>query len=104
MARERMNQAERGPRGLHPAMILLGATLAGLFLALLGPFGSYLNGGFATRALYWIAASWLGLALYGRRYACDHQIFTARLLPELPGHRIARRATRGKSAGHYADG
>jgi hypothetical protein len=65
MARERMNQAERGPRGLHPAMILLGATLAGLFLALLGPFGSYLNGGFATRALYWIAASWLGLALYG---------------------------------------
>ena len=65
MASARMNQAERKAGALRPAMILLGATLTGLFLALLGPFGSYLNGGFAMRALYWIAASWLGLALYG---------------------------------------
>jgi DNA-binding LytR/AlgR family response regulator len=65
MASRRMNQAERKARRLHPAMMVLGATLAGLFLALLGPFGSYLNGGFATRALYWIVASWVGLALYG---------------------------------------
>jgi hypothetical protein len=65
MAPGRTNQAERKTGALHPAMILLGVTLAGLFLALLGPFGSYLNGGFATRALYWIVASWCGLALYG---------------------------------------
>jgi hypothetical protein len=65
MAPGRMNEAERKAGALPPAMIVLGATLAGLFLALLGPFGNYLNGGFATRALYWIAASWFGLALYG---------------------------------------
>lgn len=60
-----MSQKERKASALRPAAIALGATLVGLFLALLGPFGSYLNGGFATRALYWIVASWFGLALYG---------------------------------------
>jgi DNA-binding LytR/AlgR family response regulator len=65
MASGGVNQTERKAGAAHPAMILLVVALAGLFLALLGPFGSYLNGGFATRAFYWVAASWLGLALYG---------------------------------------
>jgi len=65
MAVERSDAAGRKAGALHPAMLLLGATLAGLFLALLGPFGNYLNGGFGPRALYWISASWVGLALYG---------------------------------------
>jgi hypothetical protein len=65
MATKLGDEAKARAGGTRAAMILLGATLAGLFLALLGPFGNYLNGGFATRALYWVAASWLGLALYG---------------------------------------
>jgi len=65
MATGQSNDAERKAGTLHPALILFGATLAGLFLALLGPFGNYLNGGLATRALYWITASWVGLAVYG---------------------------------------
>jgi hypothetical protein len=39
--------------------------LAGALLAALGPFGTYLNGGFIQRAGYWIAATLLGLVLYG---------------------------------------
>jgi hypothetical protein len=65
MAEARGNEAERKAGGLHPAAILLGITLVGLFLALIGPFGNYLNGGFAARALYWIVACWVGLVLYG---------------------------------------
>jgi hypothetical protein len=65
MALGRMNAAGQRAGALHPVTILLGATLAGVFLALLGPFGSYLNEGFATRALYWIVASWVGFALFG---------------------------------------
>lgn len=59
---EAISPARRKP---HPAAMLAGATAAGLFLAAIGPFGSYLNGNFAGRALYWIVSTWLGLALYG---------------------------------------
>jgi hypothetical protein len=41
------------------------ATLAGLLLGALGPFGSYLNDGFPMRAAYWIAGMWIGLGVYG---------------------------------------
>jgi hypothetical protein len=41
------------------------ATLAGLLLGALGPFGSYLNDGFPMRAAYWIAGMWIGLGIYG---------------------------------------
>lgn len=41
------------------------STLSGGLLALLGPFGTYLNGGPGSRALYWIGAAWAGCALYG---------------------------------------
>lgn len=41
------------------------ATLAGLVLAALGPFGNYLNGPFPWRLAYWLVASWIGIAIYG---------------------------------------
>lgn len=44
------------------------AVMVGLVLAVLGPFGSYMNRGLARRALYWIGAMVLGLALYGTAF------------------------------------
>lgn len=41
------------------------ASLAGLVLAALGPFGNYLNGPFPWRLAYWLVASWIGIAIYG---------------------------------------
>lgn len=52
-----------------PPVRWIGLTIvAGVLLAILGPFGSYMNGG-PTRLLgYWIGAMLLGLALYGSAY------------------------------------
>lgn len=44
------------------------AIAAGALLAILGPFGSYLNGGLVERLAYWIGAMVLGLMLYGTAY------------------------------------
>ncbi|WP_067737027.1 LytTR family DNA-binding domain-containing protein [Novosphingobium naphthalenivorans] len=47
---------------------LRGAALVsagGLLLTLLGPFGSYLNGPFHIRLLFWMSNCWIGLLLYG---------------------------------------
>lgn len=44
------------------------AVVAGTLLAILGPFGSYLNGGAMRRLGYWVGAMLLGLALYGSAY------------------------------------
>ena len=41
------------------------AVVAGVVLAALGPFGTYVHGGSLQRAGYWIAAMLLGLLLYG---------------------------------------
>jgi hypothetical protein len=41
------------------------AILAGAVLAILGPFGTYLNGGAAELFAYWIGAMLAGVALYG---------------------------------------
>lgn len=41
------------------------ATTIGLFLGLLGPFGSFLNGPFWSLLAYWVALSWLGFAVFG---------------------------------------
>ena len=41
------------------------ATAAGVFLGLVGPFGSYLNGPPAMRLGYWVAALWIGTGLFG---------------------------------------
>lgn len=45
------------------------AVLAGALLAMLGPFGSYTNGGPVRLLGYWIGAMLLGLPLYGAGYA-----------------------------------
>jgi hypothetical protein len=44
------------------------AVAAGALLAILGPFGSYSNGGPTLLAAYWISATLLGLMLYGSAY------------------------------------
>ncbi|HEY6815754.1 MAG TPA: LytTR family DNA-binding domain-containing protein [Croceibacterium sp.] len=41
------------------------AVAAGLVLAALGPFGTYMNDGVVKRAGYWVAATLLGVLLYG---------------------------------------
>jgi LytTr DNA-binding domain len=41
------------------------ACLCGVILGVLGPFGSYLNGGVLIRTMYWLAAILLGLLFYG---------------------------------------
>jgi len=41
------------------------ATAVGLFLGLLGPFGSYLNGAAPVRIAYWTGAVWVGVAVQG---------------------------------------
>jgi len=40
-------------------------TCAGIALALLGPYGSYLNGPLAERLGFWLTACWMGFAFYG---------------------------------------
>ena len=45
-----------------------GAILVGIFLAMLGPFGSYLNGGPVRLIFYWVGTVLLGLALYGAAF------------------------------------
>ena len=44
------------------------AVIAGILLAILGPFGSYLNGGPLRLFGYWIGAMLLGLLFYGTAY------------------------------------
>lgn len=44
------------------------AIIAGVLLAILGPFGSYMNGSSLQRAGYWITAMLLGLVLYGTAF------------------------------------
>lgn len=44
------------------------ALVIGALLAVLGPFGTYLNEGPFRRAGYWITAALLGLALFGAAY------------------------------------
>jgi hypothetical protein len=44
------------------------AIVAGALLAILGPFGSYMNGGPVRLLAYWVGAMLLGLALYGAAY------------------------------------
>lgn len=41
------------------------ATAIGVFLGLLGPFGSFLNGPFWSLLAYWVTLAWLGFAVFG---------------------------------------
>lgn len=53
------------PRMSSALRWFVAATVAGLILGAIGPFGSYLNPGPALRFGYWVTAMWLGLLLYG---------------------------------------
>ena len=53
------------------------ATVAGLVLGVLGPFGSYLDGGPVLRAVYWVGAMWIGLLLYGAGFAVSRRVAAA---------------------------
>lgn len=41
------------------------ATAMGAFLGMVGPFGSYFNGPFLVRAIYWIGCFWAGMLIFG---------------------------------------
>jgi len=41
------------------------ATVAGAFLGLIGPFGSFLNGGVAPLVIYWVLALWCATLVLG---------------------------------------
>lgn len=56
------------------------AIAVGVLMAVLGPFGSYMNGGPVRLAVYWISAMLLGLALYGLMY----RIIIASIAPVSP--------------------
>lgn len=64
------------------SMDLAIATGLGLFLGLIGPFGSYFNGTFAQRAGFQILCFWLGTLIYGGgvRLLLRWQLPTSRLL------------------------
>ena len=50
------------------ARAVVAATLVGIFLGIVGPFGSYLNGSAVTRIAYWVLSMWLGVAFYGSAF------------------------------------
>jgi hypothetical protein len=60
-----MMQADRRGETAEWAKSFAFATALGLFLGLIGPFGSFLNGPVWQRAVYWVGMSWAGLAVYG---------------------------------------
>lgn len=47
------------------AVDLAVATVAGAFLGLIGPFGSFLNGGVAPLVIYWVLALWCATLVLG---------------------------------------
>jgi hypothetical protein len=51
------------------AWAVVAATIVGIFLGIVGPFGSYLNGGTLARIAYWVVSMWLGVAVYGTALA-----------------------------------
>ncbi len=56
-------------RAIPPVARWIALTVvAGTLLAILGPFGSYMNGGAMRLLAYWVGAMLLGLVLYGSAY------------------------------------
>ncbi|NGM49084.1 LytTR family transcriptional regulator [Caulobacter sp. 602-2] len=41
------------------------ATAVGVFLGVVGPFGSYFNGSVLVRAFYWTGCFWAGIVIFG---------------------------------------
>lgn len=58
------------------------AAVAGIFLAVAGPFGTYLYEGTESRFGYWIAAALIGLAVYSAAFAAATRIAP----PGTPAH------------------
>lgn len=61
---ELVSNALKGALKLSLLRFAMLATLVGLLLAALGPFGSYLNDGYLALAAYWITVVWIGFAVY----------------------------------------
>lgn len=55
--------SQEGPAKLARALVV--ATAMGVFLGLVGPFGSYFNGPAELRVAYWVGSMWLGVAIFG---------------------------------------
>jgi len=64
-AMEAQHRAGGGGSAARLARAVVAATAVGIFLGIVGPFGSYLNGSAVTRIAYWVLSMWLGVAFYG---------------------------------------
>ncbi len=62
---------------------LLVATGSGLFLGLVGPFGSYLNGSRLVTMAYWLVAVWVGMILFGVTLRPAIRLASRRRLPRV---------------------
>jgi hypothetical protein len=70
-----------GPRWWARAMSF--AAVMGALLGVLGPYGSYLNGGVVSRTLYWIGMILLGTAIVGVLVPLLFRLATRMGLPKL---------------------
>ena len=62
------HRAARNGSAARVAWAVVAATIVGVFLGIVGPFGSYLNGSVLTRIAYWVLSMWLGVAFYGSAF------------------------------------
>ena len=62
---EAQHRAARNGSAARVAWAVVAATIVGVFLGIVGPFGSYLNGSVLTRIAYWVLSMWLGMMFYG---------------------------------------
>jgi len=62
MAGPRIRDIAGTPR--HGAISLAAVTAVGAALALLGPFGTFLNAGLGVRLAYWIGLLWISMLFY----------------------------------------
>ncbi len=62
---------------------LVVATSSGLFLGLVGPFGSYLNGSHLVTVAYWLVAVWAGMILFGVTLRPAIRLASRRSLPRI---------------------
>ena len=65
---EAQHRAARNGSAARVAWAVVAATIVGIFLGIVGPFGSYLNGSVLTRIAYWVLSMWLGVAFYGSAF------------------------------------
>jgi hypothetical protein len=65
---EAQHRAARNGSAARVAWAVVAATIVGVFLGIVGPFGSYLNGSVLTRIAYWVLSMWLGVAFYGSAF------------------------------------